>query len=277
MGSPMKSKFKISSAASNIEVFNQRQIYIAIGDQYEEIIRRVDFALLDPSCSKDPESLKRLALITALQYAEYLPDHLTVEATLKRLDWKYALHLPPQFPGVTTQALVSFRQTTMFSKKAVREYDKLVKHLGEIGLYDWLTKDRLNGMTVLSSVCMINHYYHLNQAMKDALAFIISNHPDWLRANLLPYWYERYKSGQLIDPGKRCCDSLREEAARIGKDIQYLLTLIRDQSLSGWADQAEIQGIAHLYNEQFVVLDGRLCWRPELGSRPGTDFKGKAN
>jgi hypothetical protein len=51
--------------------------------------------------------LARLYLVTIFQYVETLPDQLARETIRKRIDWKYALHVPLNYPGLGQRLFVN--------------------------------------------------------------------------------------------------------------------------------------------------------------------------
>ena len=52
----------------------------------------------------------RLAMITVMQYMEDLSDRQAADAVRGRLDWKYALSLELEDPGIDASVLSEFRQ-----------------------------------------------------------------------------------------------------------------------------------------------------------------------
>ena len=95
-------------------ILASKKIYIApfnraIGDQMDVILRGMDFSGLKFFEEKSNSSLLLLALVTVIQYVEYLPDTQTAQATGARMDWKYALHLPVYFPGLEPEILAEER------------------------------------------------------------------------------------------------------------------------------------------------------------------------
>jgi hypothetical protein len=91
-------------------IFNIQNIYISIGDQFEELFGDLNLADLDASGSKSANNLCLMALVTVFQASESLPDRRAVEEIQKRTDWKYALHLSMDYPGFDPSELCEFRQ-----------------------------------------------------------------------------------------------------------------------------------------------------------------------
>jgi transposase len=86
--------------------------YRMIGDQLEELLAGVNLSGLQPSPINGgwPLPPALLLMVTIFQYMEGLSDGQMAELTAVRLDWKYALHLPLDNPGLQEEVLVEFRQ-----------------------------------------------------------------------------------------------------------------------------------------------------------------------
>jgi hypothetical protein len=101
--------------------------------------------------------------------------------------------------------------------------------------------------------------------MKNAISALVTTSPEWMRANALPHWYERFKTGRLSqnqasgsDP-----DNLVEKANALGADISYLLNTMRRQNFPGLA-LPEICALARLWEEEYLWVDGAIRWRQTI-------------
>jgi hypothetical protein len=236
------------------------QIYLRIGDQYEQIQAGINLAVLDASASLDQKTTFRLALITTFQFHEALPDPAAAEASMKRRDWKTALHLPSKHPGISAPALCKFRESLVFSAMALSEFELLLGRLEHMGLFE-VQREELNPREILVGVCMITRFEHLNQAMKTALSCLVSIQPDWLSQVALPHWYERYKTGRREQKVYPIGDAMQEEAIHLGKDMKYLLSAIEEKGLSDAYGLMEIQTISRLLKNEFILTGKRVVWR----------------
>jgi hypothetical protein len=247
--------------AGDKKVADFERVYMQIGDQHEQILALLDLPLLDPSASLDKNMIFRMALVTAFQFAETLPDFMAAQATMARRDWKYALQLPVNHPGISATALCKFRESLYFSATALHEFEELHSYLEKIGLYANVTEPAVGLNEALACVCRISRFYHLNLAMKTALSLLVATHTDWLRANALPHWYNRYRTERLNQVVKLSEDELQKEAVRIGKDIQHLLTGLNEPSQPQVTRREEIQHLEQLIKSEFTMTGNRLSWR----------------
>lgn len=243
------------------QVYNPSNIYLLIGDQTEKILGEIDLRLLDPYSSQDEEMIYRLALITAFQYDEGVSDEVASDASRKRVDWKYALHLPVLYQGVPVQALSDFRMSLFASPRALRAYGHLLAILRRMGLFQQKEECMIDPVMVLRTVCQISRLYRLYYGIKAALSMIGSMDPDWLRQHMSSHWFSHYKTGELGLAVGNDPESMTRQALRIGKDIQFLLKALREQKLIRLIYQPEIQTISRLMEEQFVISGEQIQWK----------------
>jgi len=243
------------------QIYNPSHIYLLIGDQTDELFDRIDLQLSGHFAFHDDAMISRVSMVTAFQYAESIPDIVASDATRKRMDWKYALHLPVHHQGVPVQAMCAFRQSMYCSQNALQEFGRLLEHLEKIGLYAKAPRDPLTSSSVLRTVCQITRLNQLRTGMKAALSLLASTAPDWVRSNMPPHWYGRYKTGQLHHPADMSQQEMQDEAEKIGADIHFLLTVLHEQKMTRLFDQAEIQHITRLLIDQFETPDGQIHWR----------------
>ena len=243
------------------KVYNAQHIYLRIGDQLENILVKVDLSLLNPCPDEANDTALRLALITAFQYAELLSDQAASEATLRRMDWKYALYLPLQHPGISTFALCEFRHNLFARPLALREFSRLLAQLGDMGLYTRIEKVSLEPIKTISSICQITRLSRLNQAMKTALSVLVAVDPDWLRANARPHWYERYKTGRLAAPIQSGLPSAVDEANQLGVDMYQLLHALQQSNAPHLNNLIEIRYLAQLWEEQYQKNGTEITWQ----------------
>ncbi len=240
------------------KVYSEQHIYVRIGDQLEHLLSGIHLNLLDPLPGISADMLFRLALVSAFQYLERLPDPAAAEATLRRMDWKYALCLPAHHPGIAAPVLCAFRKKLLIFPQGMREFESLLVRLAELGFGG---EDLPDGHEVLSTVCHISRLHRVKQAMKSALSVLATFDPDFLRAHALPHWYERYKTGPLTTAVWKSREAMREEAEQTGKDILHILMAVQKQGLGERFDLAEIWEIDQLWKKEFISSGDQVEWK----------------
>lgn len=241
------------------KVYNIHHIYLRIGDQLETLLAALDPRLLVPAGAPGNPTALRLALATAFQYAERLPDPLAAEATLKRMDWKYALHLPVRHPGLTAEALGEFRQALFSFPSGLHEFGLLLEALSPTGLFSKSQSQALDALQALDTVCQSTRVYWLNQHMRSALSALAVTAPEWLRQNTQPHWYEHYRSSDA-QPGEMFIDP-QQEAQALGEDACRLLTAARQHPALSMTALPEINELKNLCEKQFYRDESGFHWR----------------
>ncbi len=186
---------------------------------------------------------------------------------MRRLDWKYALFLPVNHPGIPSAALCDFRQSLHSSRLGRREFGSLFEGLVQAGLSTRLPDisagaDQIQcPVHILTTVCTITRLHRLHLAMKMALGVLSSTRPDWLRTVLLPHWYERYKSGQLYQSIHSDLNDPMKEVNALGADIRRLLVALQRPEAGELSTLPEIRSLVRLWEEQYQQGPDGFSWR----------------
>lgn len=243
------------------QIYNHQNVYLLIGDQFANLYAKVNFGLLDPNKVSNIETISRLMMVTALQYAELLPDRVASDASRKRIDWKYALRLPVHHPGYPPETMCAFRQSVYSAPKALAEFERFNDNLQETGLYAREQQAPLTANTVLETVCRVSRLNQLHLCMKEALTALAAAAPNWLLENMPPYWFTRYKTGPLPQLSFSNSCGFEEEAQKYGTDMRILRQTLREKSNPALDVLAEVQQVERIFYEQFLVIDGQIQWR----------------
>jgi transposase len=92
------------------DLFPEGSVYQFVGDVLFDQFRDEDFADLYPKDGQPSISPVLLSFVTIFKSLEDLSDRKTVYGLRFRFDWKYALHLPPEYKGFDHTVLSEFRQ-----------------------------------------------------------------------------------------------------------------------------------------------------------------------
>jgi len=240
--------------------FGKGNIYLTIGDQMEHLLAGVDLADLAAPMEKPTATLAMLALVTAFQYAENLPDRRAVEAIRTRTDWKYALHLPLDYLGFGHTALCEFRKQPLHDLAAQGAFQQMLDHLAEIGL--WRNVDNQGKAAgALTAVCTLSRLERLVEAMRMTLEALATKYPEWLRSVALPHWYARYNQVLSTYLLPRSVKAQEELAQAIGTDAGYLLQKIGGGNTAFALMLPEVPSLMHEWQQQFDQSAGEARWR----------------
>src|SRR5512144_2014504 len=126
-------------------VYSNSNLYLSIGDRLPALIADIH---LNGAYKEATSRLGKpaLTLVTFLQYLEKLSDRQAAEATSRCIDWKYALHLSMNYPGLEPVALCEFRQSLLHQPKRQQEFQRFLDRLQEKGFYQESDSKPLNAL-----------------------------------------------------------------------------------------------------------------------------------
>ena len=145
----------IDTAHAAESTFGYGHPYLKIGNRLEEYlshlpIHKTTAVVREPLAT----SFWPFAVLSIFQFWEDLTDRQMSNATRMRVDLKYALHLPLNFPGFDRLFLCQFRQYLLSDPANKRAFQELLNRLAEYANH--LDKRQANADHVLHSLCMLN-------------------------------------------------------------------------------------------------------------------------
>ena len=249
-------------------VFGKGNTYLAIGDQFEQLLKDIDFTCLE-SVGRPVSTRAVLTLVTIFQFTEGLSDRCAVEAIRARIEWKYALHLPLNYPGFERSVLCRFRQIILADPAGRAVFQQVLDRLAQTGLFRSLNAQQSESDEVVAAVCAIACLEQLIEAMHAILEALAAVEPRWLLTHSLPHWYERYN--QVV--AMQALPTSRAEqlalAQAIGKDASHLLEAIATTD-GAVARLPESQSLRQIWQQQFNQKSPEMGWcLPHCVSCPG--------
>jgi transposase len=231
-------------------IFHIENLYLSIGDGLDSLWSDINWADLDAFGDKPSGHLFLLAMVTAFQFAEKLSDQSAADALRGRTDWKYALHLPLDYPGLDPAGLAEFRRRLRSNPVGQEVFHQLLADLAQIGLLGTGDRGEIPVPDVLAAIECLNRVDELSQAMHLALENLAATHPEWLQANSLPHWVERYGPARKNHHDLVFHEDQRDLLAAFQADIAYLLGAIARSGLPDMARMTEIRTLQALSGEQ---------------------------
>ncbi len=212
-----------SDTSHGMETMPGESVYLAVGDEIEQLLTGIELARLDPSGMRPASSLEVLSLVTIFQFAENLPDRRAAEATRTRPDWKYALHLARTYPGLDHRSLCEFRRLLWHEPTARQAFQQVLDRLAETDLLSGTDRQAITASEVLEAVCRVSRLEQLIEAMRMMLEAMAAFEPEALRTMALPHWYDRYSQIQAARDLPKSKEEQTALAQAVGADILYLL------------------------------------------------------
>jgi transposase len=234
--------------------FGKGNIYLRLGEQIDCLISQLpQSGYLFPDKGSEA-TYYFYALLTAIQYAEGLTDHQSLEAVRNRVDLKYALHLPLNYPGIDPENLCSFRQQLYQGLPNRQALHALICQLADIGLLTEYEGLSLDVAVMLEAICTMTRLEKIIDAMYQALETLAVTHAEWLLKFTLPHWYERYGRRARILSRLTSHKERKAIACSIGKDIQYLLGEIHLAGITSISSLPEVRNLKQVKEEQFETV-----------------------
>ena len=248
----------INTAQAAKSVFNIENLYLAMGDQLD-LFLDLNLADLDAFGEKPTSVLFLLAMVTLFQFAEGLPDRQAADAVRTRLDWKYALHLPMDYPGLDHSALSEFRQRLRCNTAGHATFQRLLTQVAAFGLLGNGDKRQAEVVDVLAAVDALGRAQAAKERTSRALEALAAAHPSWLRAASLPHWYGRYDQTFSAQAPSICPEELDALARAIEADIRHLLQAIEGSDIPYLALLPEVQALQRTRHKHIKPHDSEDC------------------
>jgi transposase len=241
----------VETARAAKSTFNIENLYLSIGDQLQVLFKDLDPNELDAFGEKPMGALFLLAMVTLFQFAECLPDRQAADAVRTRLDWKSALHLPLDHPGIDGVALREFRHRLWTDTAGQRAFRRMLTHVAEWGLLGRSDKHQADVVDVLAAVDILSQVDEATEAVSLALGALAATQPEWLRTMSLPHWYERYSQTSIAAHLPSDREELDALAHAVRADIAHLLQAIEQADAPDLALLPEVQVLRWMQRQQF--------------------------
>lgn len=247
-----------------------------LGEKIADFVCDADFAALYPNNGQPALSPALMAMVTVFQAKEKLSDRQAVRMLVRRVDWKYALHLPLSYGGFDHSVLCEFRDRLVESEQQALVFDQLLGRLRELGLMRSGGKQRTDSFSVLSAVRQLNRLELVWETLRVALSALEKADLEWLREAVPLSWGDRYgqrgEQFRLVreegEEGKR---KSRELALQVGRDGLHLLgRLAAEGTPEALRALPEVAVLEQVWEQQYVRRESVLEW-PERAVVPGAE------
>lgn len=253
-------------------ILGQDNFYLNIGDNWPQLMTKIHLEPMPREILSQSWIPPIPALSTILQYKEKLSDRQAEQASRLRVEWKYALHLPLYYPGLSRTMLCLFRQRVYHDPAWQQDFQFILNQFIARGLLNLGQDAVLAPSTVLEEVCLRSRLEEILLGLRGALEALAAVNPAWLRENILPDWYTRYhifKSAPDLPPSTAQQDAL---VGTLGGDIDYLFKVLAYSSQPELNRLEEIKALRWAWLEQF-----ELSGEGSLQRRSQCSFCGSLN
>jgi transposase len=231
--------------------------YRVIGEQLADIVADRQFAALYEARGRDAVWPSVLALVTIFQFLEDLPDREAARQVAVRLDWKYALHLPLEYPGFDFSCLSYFRRRLLEHEASQLVFEAVLTKARLLGFLKKRGKQRTDALGVIGAVRTLSQLELVWEAVRLALRSLAELDAAWVE-RVVPTAFRAQYLERRSD--YRLTATEREAAlVQVGQDGAWLLDqLARTPALRS---VAEIRTLATIWQQRYERVDGRVRWR----------------
>lgn len=242
--------------------FSKGNPYMNLRDEFGTFFEDQDFADLFPNWGQPAEVPWRLALVTLVQFAENLTDRQAADAVRGRIDLKYLLGLELSDAGFDFSVLSEFRARLVAGNAVERLLNRVLAQFKLRGLIKERGQQRTDATHIEAAIRVLNRLEVVGETLRAALNSLATIVPDWLKAHLLPEWFERYhKPFADYDLPKDQNERL-VLAETIGRDGYYVWRLITQPDAPDWLCQIPaIETLRQVWLQHFYVDQGQVRWR----------------
>lgn len=255
--------------------FPQKSPAMTLRDHLGPIYQDADFQALFPSTQGQPAwSAWRLALITVMQYLEDLSDSQAAQAVRGRIDWKYALSLPLEHPGVDASVLSEFRRRLVQAGAETVLLEQLLRQCQQHGWLKAAGVQRSDSTHVAAAIRVLHRLEVVGETLRAALNSLAVAAPEWLRARVAEDWFERYGSRMEDYQWPKTAEHRQQLAETFGRDGHHLLAELWNGAAPAWLPQLPaVEVLRQVWVQQFYLdSQHQVHWRTPQESPPAAQL-----
>jgi transposase len=242
-------------------VIRNGNFYLSVGRRASDLFSGINLDDQSNNLQISRLALARLYLITIFQFIESFADDQAAQALQRRVDWRYALHLPLNYPGLQAGEFCQFRKWLLANPMRKKILQSLLARLCEVTLAERKPPLSRPNSDVLSQICLNNRLASIWSAISETLQELAARQPEWLERIYLPHWYQRYgKSLQAIQSSPAGQEQLNLAQA-IGNDGYYLLEAISTSTLPELQEYAAVANLRMVWEEHFEPDFDQAVWK----------------
>jgi transposase len=244
------------------KVLPETDCYRVIGDRLGDIVRDEDFAELYEPTGRNAVWPSLLAMVTVFQFQEDIPDREAAEMAVRRIDWKYALHLSLGYAGFHFTDLHNFRQRLLDNEEDALVFDALLDKIQACGFLKKRSRQRTDSSHVIGVVQKLARLELVTETLRMTLREIKQADEGWYTRVLPVAFCEVYLHRRR---DYRLSDAERQAALRqTGQDGFWLLTQIDRDAPLAIRELAAVRTLRTIWEQQYERIEGQVRERAKM-------------
>jgi transposase len=246
-------------------LLEEDDLYLYIGNHFNELLP--DESVFEPMyCETGRGAVppQLLFLVTIFQFLEKVPDRMAAKLIASRLDWKYACHLPLDYPGFHFTVLHGFRDRLKENDQDRALFEEIVGKLVDLGLIKRRGKMRTDSSHVLGVVQRLTQLELVIETLRVAMKAIQEVAPDWMKGNVPDVFVEAYD--ERFWEFKLSDAEVEERLSKAAHDASWFLRAVEAMAPEVVQALAEIKVLREVLDQQLPKgPDGPPAKRPMGG------------
>jgi transposase len=149
-----------------MDLITEQKVAYLLMKEILPLMKDSDYDAMYTGEGRPPFSPKVLVFLTVMQFLEGMSDRLVCEQLSVRIDWKIALSLPLNFPGIHHSLLTIFRRRLIQCQLADLSFNQVLNHLKALGLVRKDMKHRIDSTHILANVEKLTRLELLQETLR---------------------------------------------------------------------------------------------------------------
>ncbi|MBK8046168.1 MAG: transposase [Anaerolineales bacterium] len=245
--------------------------YLRLRDAIVPLFCDAEFADLFAAQDPSVETLWRLALMTALAFAENLTDRQVADVVATHLNWKYVLGLELHTQSFHFSALSEFRARLHEHEVERQLLDQFLVQVYAVGMVRGRGRKQMDSTQMLAAVRRLNRLDCVHETLGYALKSLEEEAPAWVMTHIPGAWLGIYCHRMVHDHYPKGVHAQLELAATAGQDgFQLLTILLAPTTPPALRTLPAIIVLWQVWLQQYDATTPRLRWRADE-ELPGAD------
>jgi transposase len=230
-------------------------VYRLIGDQVQDKLSAKVFAKMYSVLGRGAIHPIVMSLVTLFQFLENIPDRAAAEWAKKRIDWKYALHMPLEWLGFHYSDLSRFRKRLVKHGLERLVFDLVLKWVMSLGFLNKYGKQRTDSTHILGNVARLSRLELVWETLRVTLRAMKKKASKWYEGAIPAVFDTAYRERQ--NSWQMSATDVATEMQKAGTDGYWLLDVL-EQAPQEVVELPEVETLRQVLSQQFERREGKV-------------------
>jgi len=231
-------------------------VYRLVGDQVQEKLSVKMFVTMYSALGRGAIHLIVMSLVTIFQFLENIPDRVAADWARKRIDWKYALHVPLTWLGFHYSDLSRFRKRLLEHGLERLVFECVLEWVRSLGFLKKHGKQRTDSTHVLGNVARLSRLELVWETLRVALRAMKKKASKWYEGVIPAVFDHAYRERQ--SSWQLSATDVAAEMQKAGADGYCLLDVLEQQAPQEVSELPEVKTLRQVLSQQFECQEGQV-------------------